>query len=222
MLVKRSLCIVFDLDDTLYSERDYQVSGFRAVAQYIKLVYGQDLEEVISQWAAIGEADIFGRICFILGIPASCKESFVWVYRNHFPEISLSDIAVRVLRTIQASVSAVAVLTDGRSTTQRLKLKALGLSHLPVFISEEWGDAKPGKVRFEAIQKQYQADCYWYIGDNPKKDFVAPNQLGWTSVGLRGGVRNIHSQDISNLSTEYLPKCWIDSLDEILAAIGRG
>lgn len=213
---RRSLCIVFDLDDTLYQERDYQLSGFRAVAEYCRLVYGRDLLRELLLWDESGDPDVLKQICVELGVPASCKESFIWIYRNHFPEIALSDSTARILRRIQGLVASVAVLTDGRSTTQRLKLKALGLSSLPAFISEEWGDSKPGKARFEAIQRQFKADGYWYIGDNPKKDFLAPNELGWHTVGLRGDEHNVHSQDTSRLSLAYLPKTWVDSLDQLI------
>jgi putative hydrolase of the HAD superfamily len=216
---RHSLCVVFDLDDTLYQERDYQLSGFRAVAEYCRLIYGRDLLREILLWDQSGELDVFEQVCVELGVPASCKESFIWVYRNHLPDISLSERAAGVLNRIQDLVTSVAVLTDGRSTTQRLKLKALGLSSLPAFISEEWGDSKPGKARFEAIQRQFKADGYWYVGDNPKKDFLAPNELGWHTVGLRGGEHNVHSQDTSRLSEAYLPQIWVDRLDQLIDEI---
>lgn len=212
---KRSLCIVFDLDDTIYLERDYQLSGFRAVAEHCKLIFGRDVLDSILEWDANGEPNIFGRLCSMLGLPASCKESFIWLYRNHLPDISLTESTKQAVRKIGKLSSSVAILTDGRSVTQRMKLRALGLADVPVYISEEWEDSKPGKVRFEAIEKRFQADNYWYIGDNPKKDFLAPNQLGWGSVGLRDCGANIHSQELTQLSAEYLPTYWIDSLSEV-------
>lgn len=219
MPTKRSLCIVFDLDDTLYKERDYQLSGFKAVAEYCQLVYDKDIKKSISQWDRSGETDIFGRICYELEIPVSCKESLIWVYRNHFPEISLNEAASKAIDWAQGWATSVAVLTDGRSVTQRLKMKALGLSGLPAFISEEWGDSKPGKIRFEAVQKKYKANDYWYIGDNPKKDFLAPNELGWMTVGLVGDQRNTHSQKTDGLPKDYFPKIWITSVDEIIGML---
>lgn len=219
MLDNRSLCVVFDLDDTLYRERDYQLSGFRAVAEYCELVYGVDVLGSILQWDASGEPDIFGRLCSVLAVPASCKESLIWLYRNHLPEIFLSDDTKQSLMKIQDLATNVAILTDGRSVTQRLKLRALGLFDLPVYISEEWGESKPGRVRFEAVQKQFQVDEYWYVGDNPKKDFLAPNLLGWHSVGLRDCGINVHSQDLSNLYSEYLPKYWVHSLSDVIDLI---
>lgn len=216
MLIRKNLCVVFDLDDTLYNERDYQLSGFRAVSFHCQIAYGKDVLFQIMQWDASGEQDIFGRLCSLLEIPSTCKEAFIWIYRNHVPSITLSPLTVNVLDYFIREAVSVAILTDGRSTTQRLKINALGLSHLPAFISEEWGDVKPGTVRFEAIQKEVGADEYWYVGDNPKKDFLAPNQLGWKSIGLKGGNRNIHSQDTTELSADYLPKHWISNLGELL------
>jgi putative hydrolase of the HAD superfamily len=33
---------------------------------------------------------------------------------------------------------------------------------------------------------------FLYVGDNPDKDFLAPNRLGWTTVMVRD-ERNLHS-----------------------------
>ncbi len=219
MPVNRSDFIVFDLDDTLFHERDYQLSGFRAVTRYCKEVYGTELYSDMLAWYSAGEKDIFGRLCSELGLPESCKESFLWVYRNHFPDIFLDAEVKRTIHRLLRCSVGVAVLTDGRSVTQRLKIKTLGLSELPVFISEEWGDKKPGQIRYSAIQKEYPAETYWYIGDNPSKDFLAPNQLGWTTVGLRDKGWNIHTQNTEGLSNEHLPDQWIQEfceLDELL------
>ncbi len=60
---------------------------------------------------------------------------------------------------------------------------------------------------------------YVYVGDNPKKDFIAPNSLGWLTIGLRDDGRNIHKQDLSNLDPEQLPSLWIESLEELLTHV---
>ena len=54
-----------------------------------------------------------------------------------------------------------------------------------------------------------------YIGDNPKKDFVAPNQLNWVTVGLRDDGRNIHPQHQDGLLDDYLPMHWINCITEL-------
>ena len=218
---KCSVCFTFDLDDTLYRERDYQLSGFRAVSDYCHSVYGINLIDKILDWDMRGNVDIFGSICTDLGIPHHCKESLLWVYRNHFPSISLANGVAETVREIAGFEHIVAILTDGRSVTQRQKINALGLSGLPVFISEEWNENKPGVNRFLAIQSLFPAEEYWYIGDNPKKDFLAPNKLGWKTLGVIGDHSNIHSQCTKKLPVSYHPNSWASSLDEAFEILLR-
>ena len=47
---------------------------------------------------------------------------------------------------------------------------------------------------FVTICEAITASEYCYVGDNPKKDFIAPNALGWTTIMLKADERNIHEQ----------------------------
>lgn len=217
MKAKKEICVVLDLDDTLYHEYEYQQSGFLAVEEYCNLVYCVNVSGFLSQQSLAGETDVFSLLCKKLGLPEKCKDSFLWIYRNHYPDIRLSEEAREFIGFVQKSFSHIAIITDGRSVTQRLKLHSLELNHLPVFISEEWGECKPGFIRFEKVQAEFKADLYFYIGDNPKKDFLAPNKLGWTTVCLKDKGFNVHSQSVAGLSKEYFPDFWVDSFGEILS-----
>jgi putative hydrolase of the HAD superfamily len=210
--------VVLDLDDTLYKEVDYHASGLVAVSRWIESLYGISVTAGLRELQESGEPDLLAGLCRLAGLPLSVKESLLWAYRLHQPDISLTSQTADLLKNLESKYP-VAILTDGRSISQRLKLKALGLSHLPVYISEEHGADKPSPLRFELIMREMPAAHYVYVGDNPKKDFLAPNALGWTTIGLRDDGRNIHRQDLSKLLPNQLPSRWIDSLDEILTSI---
>jgi len=209
------LCLVLDLDDTLYQEYDYQTSGLKYVEQMIEHLYQVSFAGKLIQWREQGIGDVFAQACRELQQPASFKEHLLNFYRYHLPDISLSQTTQSFLNHARRHCAAVAILTDGRSATQRLKLKALGLSEYPVYISEEWHSTKPCPERFLQIQYDFaQCEQFCYLGDNPKKDFLAPNELGWFSVGLRGNERNIHSQDTSLYTPSSRPAVWIEQLTE--------
>ena len=58
---------------------------------------------------------------------------------------------------------------------------------------------------------------YYYIGDNIKKDFIAPNKLNWNTIGIKDtNSENIHSQLI-NVKKEFLPNIWISCFDELIS-----
>ncbi len=210
-----STVFVFDLDDTLYKEADYHRSGVLAVGRKIDLLYKIDISSRISEWIDGTAKDLWGAICKELNLPETVKQSLIWEYRLHQPEITLDPATRRMIDWLARRSSGLAILTDGRAITQRLKLSALGLENLPAYISEEHGSEKPSPERFQAIQRLHPAQQHVYIGDNPAKDFLAPNQLGWISIGLRGDERNIHSQEFLDLDTRYFPKIWINSLAEL-------
>jgi putative hydrolase of the HAD superfamily len=62
---------------------------------------------------------------------------------------------------------------------------------------------------------------YYYIGDNPQKDFLVPNQLGWESVCLLDDGSNIHEQ-VFDMEKGYLPTGMIRQMNEILNNVKDG
>lgn len=212
----KNTVFVFDLDDTLYKEADYHASGVRAVAKKVTSLYGVDVHSYLQSCIKHDEADLWGALCLHLDLPLTEKQSFIWEYRLHQPDITLSRANQNLLALLEETAAGLAILTDGRSTTQRLKLKALGLAHLPCFISGEHGGAdKPDPRRFQQIANKFPNYDYLYIGDNPNKDFLAPNQLRWKTCGLTGDHRNIYSQEVSHLDKSYWPQYWITELTEL-------
>ncbi len=203
--------VVFDLDDMLYHEDDYNKSGVIAVADELVRLYGQDFKEQLLD-VRESKGDVWGSACESLSLPVSVKDSLLWLYRLHRPEIELGQHVKQVVRDVASLARQVVILTDGRSITQRMKLAALGLMDFPVYISEEHSSSKPEELRFRLIMTDYPAGKYVYIADNPAKDFVAPNRLGWKTIGVRDSGRNVHSQSVNGLADEYLPDVWVNEL----------
>ena len=96
-------------------------------------------------------------------------------------------------RSILVELSAkyvLALLTDGFLPAQRLKVQALGIEDYfdSIVYTEELGREfwKPSPAGFEKIMRDLNAkpENVVYIADNEKKDFIAPNRLGLSSVQL--------------------------------------
>lgn len=210
----KNLVVVFDLDDTLYREADYRMSGVKYICELLNTLYNENLDvEAISRRK---DADILGYICTEARLSDTSKESLLWAYRLHQPTIALDPTVRSIIEELALRCRQVAILTDGRSVTQRLKIKALGLEKFPVYISEEHASTKPCPKRFIKIREDYPEATYLYIADNPKKDFLAPRRLGWKTIGLLGPGDNIHSQSIAELDSEFFPDRWIDNLEQVL------
>ena len=206
---------VFDLDDTLFQEADYHASGVNAVGVKLDMLFKHDAQSLLKSLVAEGEKDLWGSVCERLKLPSSVKESLLWEYRLHLPQITLRPAVKLLLEMLKSRSLNVSILTDGRAVTQRLKLAALGLGDLPVYISEDFGAPKPHPERFQLIANQYPSSNFIYIGDNPKKDFVTPNAMGWTTFGVIGNSRNIHSQDLNGLDFNFHPNYWLAKPEDL-------
>ena len=101
-------------------------------------------------------------------------------------------------------------------------INALGLSEFldwsDIYISDEVGHLKTTPYSFEKIMAAYPDCQYLYVGDNPAKDFLVPNRLGWMTVCVLDNGQNIHPQDFT-LSVEYLPQRKIKDITELLEII---
>lgn len=85
---------------------------------------------------------------------------------------------------------------------------------LNIIISEVFGHQKPDPAAYRFFMEAYPAEAYVYVSDNTKKDFLAPNRLGWETVCLLDDGTNIHPQDFS-LEKDFLPKRCIHRLSEM-------
>ena len=213
--------IAFDLDDTLYKEVDFLRSAYREISTYLSYNFGiEDTFDLMIQFYDNGKnvfEEIKNRYCLTVS-----RDTLLEIYRNHFPDISLNVDISQTLESLRERFCQIALITDGRTITQKNKIKALGLqkylNESLVIISEEFGSEKPANKNYLYIQNSFPNADFFYVGDNLKKDFITANFLGWTTICLLDNGLNIHKQDF-NLSVEYLPKYTVTSLFEILNII---
>lgn len=201
---------VFDLDDTLYPEIDYVRSGMAHVCNRLLETLGVDLHQALTHAVSAGERDWLAWLAQKASLPASAVVSLLWIYRLHSPTLTLAPDCASLLDYLQRAGAPVLVLTDGRSITQRLKLKSLGLSHLPALISEDWGDQdKRSPTRFLEVMARFPDKAWLYVGDNPAKDFIMPRALGWRTVGVKAAERGIHQAQLLSESLQHQPEVWL-------------
>ena len=184
--------VVLDIDDTLYLERDYVRSGFRAVGRLLAArgVEGAG-DELWAGFEAGVRHDAFDRLLSGRGMtpePGLVGE-LVDCYRHHHPDIGLLPDAECFLGQLAGRPAA--AITDGPLQSQRAKAAALGLGRWldPVVLTADLGPgrSKPHHAAYELLERHFgmPAERCWYVGDNPVKDFVAPLQRGWSAVRIR-------------------------------------
>lgn len=218
-MITRNKVVVFDLDDTLYKEIDYLISAFREIGEFLDRKFGKTNLYAEMYRYYNEDLDAFQKTIEQFQIPVK-KEVLIKMYREHLPIISLDADTKMLLDALrQAGNCEMALITDGRFTTQTNKIKALGLNRYidesGIIISEVTSHEKPDEFAYRRIEELYEDREYVYVGDNPEKDFLAPNRMGWDTVCLLDDGRNIHKQNF-NLPKDYLPKRRIQNMKEII------
>lgn len=221
--------ICFDLDDTLCKEIDYLKSAYREISLYAAehcrgcsdpvAVLAHKAYEAM--FAAYHEGqNAFEELNKFLGLSLPVSD-YLYIYRNHKPKIDLLEDVAQTLDTLKTEGVRIGLITDGRSVQQRNKIEALCLRRWirneDIVISEDFGSEKPALANFEYFMNRYpECHDFTYVGDNPRKDFIAPNALGWLTVCLKDDGRNIHKQDFTSITALALPKKTIESLKELI------
>ena len=190
----------FDLDDTLFSESDYVESGLRAAGALVDSdAPGPEPAGawLVALWRRERARDAFQRLLLWRGLDAE-----VWLarlkeaYRAHQPEIQPRAGVLDALRALTDRGARLAIVSDGLLDVQRRKWAALRLpfAFAPIVFTDERGRPywKPHPWAFELVMQSHPPPArFFYVGDNPTKDFIAPNRLGWTTVMVRDR-RNLH------------------------------
>lgn len=179
--------VIFDLDDTLYPEKSYVRSGYKAISEEYPHI--DNMQEKLWNVFLCGGCAI-DEVLKDEGILSSSeKEKCLNIYRFHKPEISFYDGVYNMLISLRKSDKKIGIITDGRPEGQRAKIAALGLENLvdEIIVTDELGGIefrKPNSVAFEKMQKLMNVSFsrMMYVGDNIKKDFVAPEKLGMRSI----------------------------------------
>jgi putative hydrolase of the HAD superfamily len=193
---RRVHTVVFDLDDTLYEEKQFVESGFAAVDQWLLARHGTGgFESTARRIFASGQRGrIFNEALEWLELPATPEliAEMLEVYRGHSPDLQLLPDAEIALRWVTESGLRVGLITDGPSSMQRRKIRALGLDERIScqVVTDELGGRefwKPHPAAFMRVMDAYPGDRdgYVYVADNPRKDFIAPRQLGWMTIRVR-------------------------------------
>ncbi|OQC00509.1 MAG: carbamoyl phosphate synthase-like protein [Firmicutes bacterium ADurb.Bin099] len=199
--------IVFDLDDTLYSEKQYIRSGYQRIGNYLKR---DDAPDIMWKYFESGKLAIDEYLIDIDSLEK--KDECVKIYREQIPNISLYQGVTEMLHELKEKGIRIGIITDGRPEGQKNKIRALNLEGLidDIIITDELGGTqfrKPCDIAFRIMKTRWQIsyDEMVYVGDNPTKDFQAPQQLGMKCLyfcnpdGLYSGTLCGH-QMITSLS----------------------
>ena len=226
--------VCFDLDDTLCKEIDFLKSAYKEIASNAVLkcvnlsvpiqVLENNAFDVMMEAYQKGD-NAFEALNKSLGLATPVSE-LLKMYREHIPCITLSEDVRHTLDKLKSQGVLMGIVSDGREQTQWSKVRVLGLTKWMdescIIINSSPENFKPnpsGYERFETAIREIVNEgtiLFTYVGDNLKKDFIYPKQLGWKTVCLKDNGRNIHKQDFDTTPIEALPDRVIENIGDLI------
>lgn len=220
--------VVFDLDDTLVSEKEYIKSGYRHIAEVIGQRFNINKDQVyIDLFQLFRESphNVFNRLYEKYHIEYS-KEMIIDLvneYRGHFPDVQYYDDVMQCLNELKVLGIKIGIITDGYAQAQRQKLKAVEADMYfdEIIVTDELGRDywKPHPKAFEIIKERFGVsfDEMIYVGDNPGKDFYISTIYPIKTVRIfRDGVHKDNFY-LDGIREDFI----IDKLTKILEIIRR-
>jgi len=214
------MILVFDLDDTLYDEKQFVYSGFLEVANWIsemsKTSSNVIYESMVKDLSVNGRGEVFNNALkqYFHETKKNIRKCLS-IYRLHKPRICLEKDVADLLLELGKSYKLY-IVTDGNKIVQNNKIKSLDVEKYikKAFITYRYGlnASKPSLKCFEIIKNIEKIN--WqelvYIGDNPNKDFVNLNKVNAITIRvLQGDNANIE------VTNEYDAKFKIEKLSDL-------
>lgn len=215
--------VIFDLDDTLISEKEYIRSGFKVVSDKISSDFNLDAKyiyEIIYSEFEVDSKNVFNRTLDKLEVEYEIEyiKELINTYRNHTPSIKLYDDAKYIIEKLYSKGIKLGIITDGYAVTQRNKLNVLNIEKYfdHIIVTDELGREywKPHKKSYELMKLKLNLDYeeMIYVGDNISKDFVTANKLGMHTVMINREDGVYYNLKFEN---EYKAKVEIKNLKDI-------
>tara|TARA_B100001996_G_scaffold373870_1_gene351805 strand:- start:2508 stop:3179 length:672 start_codon:yes stop_codon:yes gene_type:complete len=199
----------FDLDDTLYDEKQFVFSGYKEVSKHIAKKSEESPEVIHSLMIKIfneeGRNGIFNNVLDKYGIKTKKEISqCLRIYRSHNPKIELYKGIEEKLNTYRDESY---LITDGNRTVQQKKVRALKIENLfkKIFFTRDYGikNEKPSIKVFKIISEIENKDLsdIIYIGDNPNKDFLNLNKFGALTIQI--GNKKLNTKEEYNAKLKF-------------------
>lgn len=184
--------LAFDLDDTLYNERNFVYGAFGSVAHYLSQKYNFEYEklykDIINIFNDYGRGKVFDILCNNYKINEDI-DTLINVYRESKPHLKLYKDSLYILNKFKNKCE-LAIITDGIASVQWNKIECLDIKEYfkMIIVTDDFGKKywKPNEYSFKEVIRYFDCkpnECM-YIGDNPNKDFIGAREVGMHTVRI--------------------------------------
>lgn len=191
----RTRAALFDLDDTIYPERTFVDSGFRAAARFLAPKVNSSADVIARRLRVLHDRDgrghLFDDVLADLGVPAD-KDlvlATLVIYRSHRPRLRPFDGVVEGLDRLRSAGVRTGLVSDGLASVQRRKvasLPAIGRRLDAMVMTDELGpgQSKPSPVPFRVACRLLDVEPAnaVYVANDPRKDFAGARAAGLRTI----------------------------------------
>jgi len=205
--------VCFDLDGTLFDDRQYARAGLESAAAELRRRTGVDLTaDLLSAYFRGGHREAtFDVVLSEAGLANDHVPALVTAYHENEGELVPYPDAEPTLEAL-ASRYHIGVITGG--TNGREKLSRLGLDEYvdDAIVTAEREDSKRLPEPFVEMADRFDVplSSMAVVGDRPRLDFPQPNQLGMMTVRvMRGRYADVIARG------EAAPDAAVESLEGV-------
>ncbi|MBD5116773.1 MAG: HAD hydrolase-like protein [Ruminococcaceae bacterium] len=224
--MKQSLnvkCVIFDLDDTLYPQIEFDLGCLEEASRYISSLCGIHQSEIfciltkIITEKGIEYRKIFDDLFIEIKFDGMCHiKEILKYYWSASPQISLFPNTDYILDCLKKKY-LLAMITDGYVNVQKYKINKLSLNNYfdNIYFTDSYGikNRKPSKYVFDIFLKETKLspkECV-YIGNDPRKDFLPARSVGMHTIRIRQG-----SFSEMTLNEEYEADYTIQNISQLI------
>ena len=190
---------VFDLDDTIFYEKNYVVSGFHAISKSLfeKRLINKKFNELINLYDNFNDPlQEFGKQNRDVNV-----DELIKIMREHSPKIKVRPGFKKFLNLLKENGNELGVITNGRKKTQQNKFHSLGLQqYIDLFIvSSEVKLEKPNIKIFDLYRNQSNRKKFIFFGNNPGLDLIPlENDVSWKTVFCESNSKMLENYEYMN------------------------
>lgn len=199
--------VLFDLDDTLYPQRRFALSGFAAVSRYLHTHFDMPMAEAFrilcTEYRRGHRGQELQAALARLGLSQALVPTLVQVLHTHRPWLRLPAGTHDALDTLRSDWR-IGIVTNGIPSVQARKVDALGLRPMVdvVVYAAEYGSGrgKPDPEPFEAalVRLGVEPGRAVFVGDSEECDVRGAVAVGLHTVRISRRA----SLDLDERSTE--------------------
>lgn len=218
-------CLCIDLDDTLYNEIEYVISGYKSIIKYFEKDKKIRITKIPNKKTIIENKKKHLQIFLENNKVKSLSIKFLLnIIRNHQPLITISKKNLKKLALLKKHFKNLILITNGRTITQRNKIKSLNIKKFfnKIIISDEIGVKKPNIKIYKKIFKEFPNTRKVFIGDNFKIDLITPISQNEKTILIKNKKNRIHDFNEKennykkiNLQYEYFHNIKINDIKKL-------